>query len=57
MHRRQDNVSLSTSDTEFVAASKPGKGVLYLRETLKDLAKQNTATEIYGDNLACVVNE
>jgi len=53
--RRQDNVSLSTSQAEFVAASQAGQEALYLRETLKDFGyqKQN-ATEIYEDNLACV---
>jgi len=53
--RRQDNVSLSTSEAEFVAASQAGQEALYLRETLKDFGyQQNTATEIYEDNLACV---
>ena len=53
--RRQDNVSLSTSQPEFVAASQAGQEALYLRETLKDLGyQQQNATEIYEDNLACV---
>jgi len=53
--RRQDNVSLSTSEAEFVAASQAGQETLYLRETLKDLGyQQQNATEIYEDNLACV---
>jgi len=53
--RRQDNVSLSTSEAKFVAASQAGQEALYLRETLKNFGyQQNTATEIYEDNLACV---
>jgi len=52
---RQDNVSLSTSEAKFVAASQAGQEALYLRETLKDLGyQQHNATEIYEDNLACV---
>jgi len=48
-------VSLSTSEAEFVAASQAGQEALYLRETLKDFGyQQNTATEIYEDNLACL---
>ena len=53
--RRQDNVSLSTSEAEFVAASQAGQEALYLRETLKDFGyQQQQATKIYEDNLACV---
>ena len=53
--RRQDNVSLSTSEAEFVAASQAGQEALYLHETLKDFGyQQQQATEIYEDNLACV---
>ena len=53
--RLQDNVSLSTSEAEFVAASQVGQEALYLRETLKDFGyQQQQATAIYEDNLACV---
>jgi len=49
--RRQDNVSLSTSEAEFVAASQ----TVYLRETLTDFGfSQTKATLLYEDNLACV---
>jgi len=52
---RPHNVSLSTSEAEFVAVSQAGQEAFYLRETLKDFGYlQNTATEIYKDNLACV---
>ena len=34
--RRQDNVSLSTSQAECVAASQEGQEAIYLRETLTD---------------------
>ena len=50
--RRQDNVSLSTSEAEFVAASQAGQEALYLRETLKDFGyQQRQVTKIYEDNL------
>jgi len=52
---RPDNISLSTFEAEFVAASQAGQEALYLCETLKGFGyQQNTATEIYKDNLACV---
>ena len=38
--RRQDNVSLSTSETEYVAASQCGQDVLYLREMLSERQKR-----------------
>jgi transposase len=34
--RRQDCVSLSTSEAEYVAASQCGQEVVYLREILRD---------------------
>jgi len=40
--RRQDNVSLSTSETEFVAASQAGQEAIYLRETLNDFGFSQT---------------
>ena len=53
--RRQDNVSLSTSEAEFVAASPAGQEAIYLSETLTDFGySQTKATLIYGDNLACI---
>ena len=52
---RQDNVSLSTSEAEFVAASQAGQQVIYLHETLRVFGHQQIKpTEIYEDNLACV---
>jgi len=52
---RQDNVSLSTSEAEFVAASQAGQQVIYLHETLRNFGHQQTKpTEIYEDNLTCV---
>ena len=35
--QRQDDVFLSTSEAEFVAASQAGQEAIYLRETLTDL--------------------
>ena len=53
--RRQDNVSLSTSEAEFVAASQAAQEVVYVRETLRDFGySQSTATDIFEDNLACI---
>jgi len=53
--RRQDCVSLSTSETEYVAASQCGQEVVYLRQILRDFGFPPTEpTRIYEDNLACV---
>jgi len=52
---RQDNVSLSISESEFVAASQAAQEVVYLRETLRDFGyPQSTATDIFADNLVCI---
>ena len=55
--QRQDNVSLSTSEAESVAAaSLAGQEAMYLRETLTNFGfSQTKATFLYEDNLACVV--
>jgi len=54
--RRQDNVSLSISEAEFVAASLAGQEAIYLCETLTDFGfSQTKATLLHEDNLACVV--
>ena len=48
-------MSLSTSETEYVAASQCGQEVLYLREILRDFGfAQAAPTQVYEDNLACV---
>ena len=56
--RRQDCVSLSASEAEYVAASQCGQEVLYLREILRDfgydLHDPTVPTKVYEDNLACV---
>ncbi len=53
--RRQDCVSLSTSEAEYVAASQSGQEVYYMREILRDFGYAQTAPpHIYEDNLACV---
>jgi hypothetical protein len=53
--RRQDCVSLSTSEAEYVAASQCGQEVVYLREILHDFGFAPTGpTRIYEDNLASV---
>ena len=60
--RRQDNVSLFTSECEFIAASQAGSNIssgqeaIYLRETLIDFGfSRNKATLFHEDNLACAV--
>ena len=53
--RRQDNVSCSTSEAEFVAASQAGQEAIYLREELTHFVfSQTQATLLYKDNVACV---
>ena len=55
--RRQDSVSFSTSEAEYVEASQCGQEVLYLREILRDFkffVPQLQPTCIYEDNLACI---
>ena len=57
--RRQDSVSLSTSEAEFVAASQCGQEVVYLREILREILRhfavpQLAPTDVYEDNLTCV---
>jgi len=53
--QRQDNVSLSTSEAEFVAASQAGQEATCLRETSTDVGySQTKATLLYEDNLACI---
>ena len=53
--RRQDSVSLSTSEAEYVAASQCAQEVLYLREILRDFHEtQQAPTLVYEDNLACI---
>ena len=56
--RLQDNVSLSTSEAEFVTASQAGQEAIYLRETLTDFGFSPTkATLLYEDNLALCCDE
>ena len=53
--RRKNNVSLFTSEDEFVAASQAWQEAIHLRETLTDFRfSQNKASFFYEDNLACV---
>jgi len=53
--RRQDIVSVSTSEAEFVAASQAGQEAIYLLETSTDFGfSQTKATVLYEDDLACV---
>ena len=46
--RRQDCVSLSTSEAEYVAASQCGQEVYYMREILRDFGYAQTAPTHLG---------
>jgi hypothetical protein len=53
--RRQDSAALSTSETEYMAASEGGKEVVYIRAILHDFGfNQMGSTDLYEDNLAVV---
>ena len=52
---QKDNVSLSTSEAEFVIASHPAQEVVNLRETLCDFVYQEyLPTDSFEDNLAYI---
>jgi len=52
----QDNVSLFTSEAEFVAASQVAQEAIYLRQTLTDLGySQIKATNLHENNFTCLV--
>jgi len=53
--QRQDNVSLSTSEAEFVATNQVCQEVIYLRKTLTNFGVfQTPVTLLYADNTTCV---
>ena len=53
--RRQDYVSLSISEVEFVAVSQAVQEAIYLREKSTDFEFFQTQAKVLGeDNLACV---
>jgi hypothetical protein len=53
---RQGDVTLSSSEAEFVAASQAGKEVLYLGALLKGFAcPQTRPTELWEDNASCIL--
>ena len=53
--KRQATVSLSSAESEFIAASQCGQEVIYLREILKGFgAAQTDSTRLYEDNQACI---
>lgn len=54
--RRQESVSLSTSEAEYIAASQCGQEVVYLREILREsFFEQMEETLVYEDNRACIL--
>ena len=53
--KRQATVSLSSAESEFIAASQCGQEVVYLREILKGFgAEQENCTRVFEDNQACI---
>lgn len=49
--RKQDSVSLSSTESEYISLSEAGKEAKYLRMLLNELGElQEEATLIYGDN-------
>ena len=53
---RQGDVTLSTSETDFVVASQAGKEVVYLRVLLRGFDyTQKKPTEIWEDNAKCIM--
>jgi hypothetical protein len=53
--KRQDCVTLSSAEAEYVAASMCGQEVLYVRSLLQGFGKEQKApTEIWEDNAACI---
>eukprot|EP00961_Rhodomonas_salina_P265763 3592316-Rhodomonas_salina.1 len=53
--KRQDCVTLSSAEAEYVAASMAGQEVVYLRAILRGLGYEQThVTEVWEDNAACI---
>jgi hypothetical protein len=53
--KQQATVSLSSAESEFIAASQCGQEVVYLREILKGFgAEQDNCTRVFEDNQACI---
>jgi len=53
--KQQATVSLSSAESEFIAASQCGQKVVNLREILKGFgAEQDSCTRIFEDNQACI---
>jgi hypothetical protein len=52
--RQQKSVATSTSEAEYVAASRASDDIMYLRRVLEEVgAKQTTPTPLYEDNRSC----
>ena len=52
--RQQKSVATSTSEAEYVAASRASDDILFLRRVLEESgAKQTTPTPLYEDNRSC----
>jgi hypothetical protein len=52
--RQQKSVATSTSEAEYVAASRASDDIMFLRRVLEEAGfKQNTPTPLYEDNRSC----
>jgi hypothetical protein len=52
--RQQKSVATSTSEAEYVAASRASDDIVYLRRVLEEVGhKQTTPTPLYEDNRSC----
>ena len=55
-YKRQRTVSLSSAESEYIAASHCSQEVIYLREILRGFnCAQDEPTVIFEDNRACIV--
>jgi hypothetical protein len=53
--KRQDCVTLSSAEAEYVAASMAGQEVVYLRAMLRGFGQEQThPTQVWEDNAACI---
>jgi len=53
--KRQATVSLSSAESEFIAASQCGQKMVYLREILKGFGtEQDNCTRVFEVNQACI---
>ena len=52
--KKQNSVSLSTTEAEYIAASLACSQVLWMKQTLKDFGLNYSTTTIYCDNTSAI---